>query len=301
MSHPSLPSHWQLRTRRLEVMHQGGRLQRPLVMGIVNVTPDSFSDGGRHAEVGAAVAHGLALVAAGADLLDVGGESTRPFSEPVPADEELRRVTEVVRQLVAETGVPVSIDTSKAVVAARAVELGAEIINDVTGLEGDPAMLAVARDTRVGVCAMHMQGTPRTMQLDPRYDDVVSEIHAYLARRRDALLSAGIAQERICLDPGIGFGKTHAHNLTLMSRAGAWLDLGVPILVGHSRKGFLGRIVEQALGRPATEAERDAATAGAACGLAAAGVQVVRVHAVGLVRSALELFAATAQLTRPAG
>ena len=301
MSHPSLPSHWQLRTRRLEVMHPGGRLQRPLVMGIVNVTPDSFSDGGRHAEVGAAVAHGLALVAAGADLLDVGGESTRPFSEPVPADEELRRVTEVVRRLVAETGVPVSIDTSKAVVAARAVELGAEIINDVTGLEGDPAMLAVARDTRVGVCAMHMQGTPRTMQLDPRYDDVVSEIHAYLARRRDALLSAGIAQERICLDPGIGFGKTHAHNLTLMSRAGALLDLGVPILVGHSRKGFLGRIVEQALGRPATEAERDAATAGAACGLAAAGVQVVRVHAVGLVCSALELFAATAQLTRPAG
>ena len=301
MSHQSLPSHWQLRTRRLEVMHPGGRLQRPLVMGIVNVTPDSFSDGGRHAEVEAAVAHGLALAAAGADLLDVGGESTRPFSEPVPADEELRRVTEVVRQLVAETGVPVSIDTSKAVVAARAVELGAEIINDVTGLEGDPAMLAVARDTRVGVCAMHMQGTPRTMQLDPRYDDVVGEIHAYLAHRRDTLLAAGIAQERICLDPGIGFGKTHAHNLTLMSRAGAWLDLGVPILVGHSRKGFLGRLVEQALGRPATEAERDAATAGAACGLAAAGVQVVRVHAVGLVCSALELFAATAQLTRPAG
>ena len=301
MSHPPLPSHWQLRTRRLEVMHPGGRLQRPLVMGIVNVTPDSFSDGGRHAEVEAAVAHGLALVAAGADLLDVGGESTRPFSEPVPADEELRRVTEVVRRLAAETGVPVSIDTSKAVVAARAVELGAEIINDVTGLEGDPAMLAVARDTRAVVCAMHMQGTPRTMQLDPRYDDVVSEIHAYLAHRRDTLLAAGIAQERICLDPGIGFGKTHAHNLTLMSRAGALLDLGVPILVGHSRKGFLGRLVEQALGRPATEAERDAATAGAACGLAAAGVQVVRVHAVGLVCSALELFAATAQLTRPAG
>lgn len=293
MTHGSLPTHWRLRTRSLELPHPGGSLRRPLVMGIVNVTPDSFSDGGRHAGVEAAVAHGLALAAAGADILDVGGESTRPGSEPVTEAEELRRVGEVVRRLSAECDVPVSIDTSKAVVAARSIELGAEIINDVTGLEGDPDMLRVAAESRAGMCAMHMQGTPRTMQLDPRYGDVVTEIHAYLAARRDVLVSAGIPLERICLDPGIGFGKTHAHNLELMRHAGRFLDLGTPILVGHSRKGFLAKVVEQSCGRPATEADRDAATAGAACGLAAQGVQIVRVHAVGLVRRALELFAAT--------
>jgi dihydropteroate synthase len=262
-------------------------------MGIVNVTPDSFSDGGRHAHVEAAVAHGKRLVAEGADILDVGGESTRPFSEPVGEVEELARVSEVVRRLATETSVPVSIDTSKAVVAARAIELGAEIINDVTGLEGDPAMLTVARDSGAGVCAMHMQGTPQTMQVDPHYDDVVAEILAYLRQRRDALVTAGIPLEKVCLDPGIGFGKSHVHNLTLMAHAGRFLDLGCPILVGHSRKGFLAKVIEQRLGRPATEADRDAATAGAACALAAAGIQVIRVHAVGLVVSALELFAST--------
>ncbi len=288
-----LPTSWRLRTRSLDLPHPGGPLRRPLVMGIVNVTPDSFSDGGRHAGVEAAVAHGLALAAAGADILDVGGESTRPFAEPVPADEEVRRVAEVVRRLAAAGGPPVSIDTSKAAVAERAVDLGAEIVNDVTGLEADPRMVEVVRAGGVGVCAMHMQGTPRTMQLDPHYDDVVVEIHAYLAARRDALLAAGVPLETICLDPGIGFGKTHEHNLDLMRHAGRFLDLGVPILVGHSRKGFLGKLVERSYGRPAREADRDAATAGAACGLAAQGVQIVRVHAVDLVRTALEAFAAT--------
>ncbi len=287
----SLPSHWQLRSRRLELPHPGGSLRRPLVMGIVNVTPDSFSDGGRHADVDAAVAHGLRLAAEGADILDVGGESTRPYAEPVAAAEELARVAEVVRRLAAESGLPISIDTSKASVAARAVELGAEIINDVTGLEGDPDMLAVARNSAAGLCVMHMQGTPRTMQDDPRYDDVVEEIHGYLARRRDALLAAGIPLERICLDPGIGFGKTHAHNLALMAAAGRFLDLGTPILVGHSRKGFIAKSLEQRLGRGVSLADRDAGTAGAACGLAASGIQIVRVHAVGLVRAALECFA----------
>ena len=258
-------------------------------MGIVNVTPDSFSDGGRHDSIEAAVAHGLQLVAEGADILDVGGESTRPYSTPVAVDEELRRVSEVVRQLAAEAGVPVSIDTSKAAVAAQAIDLGAEIINDVTGLEGDPDMQSVARETGAGVCAMHMRGTPQTMQIDPHYEDVVAEIHAYLAARRDALLAAGIPLEKICLDPGIGFGKTHAHNRELMAQAGRFLDLGAPILVGHSRKGFIGKAIERALGRPATEAERDAGTAGAACRLARAGVQVIRVHAVGVVRAALAL------------
>jgi len=291
---PLLLTHWQLRTRRLGLPHPAGPLRRPLVMGIVNVTPDSFSDGGRFSDVDAAVAHGLALVAEGADLLDVGGESTRPFSAPVAAAEELRRVAEVVRQLAAESGVPVSIDTSKAAVAARAVEFGAEIINDVTGLAGDPAMLAVARETATGVCVMHMRGTPQTMQRDPRYADVVSEIHDYLRQRRDAVVAAGIPLERICLDPGIGFGKTHAHNLQLVAHASRFLDLGCPLLVGHSRKGFIGTLLETALGRPATEADRDAGTAGIACRLAAAGVHVIRVHAAGMVRGAIELFAATA-------
>ena len=291
MSFAALPSHWQLRTRRLELPHPGSLLRRPLVMGIVNVTPDSFSDGGRHAGVEAAVVHGLKLVADGADILDIGGESTRPYSEPVATAEELRRVTDVVRQLAQRSDAPISIDTSKAAVAAQAVEFGAEIINDVTGLEGDPEMLSVARDSGVGVCAMHMRGTPQTMQVDPRYDDVVAEIHGYLAARRDALVAGGISSEKICLDPGIGFGKTHAHNRALMAHAGRFLDLGTPILVGHSRKGFIGKWLEQALGRPATLDELDAGTAGAACGLAAQGIQIVRVHAVGQVRAALELFA----------
>ena len=253
--HPRAPTHWQLRIRALALPQPGAR---PLVMGIVNVTPDSFSDGGRHGSVAAAVAHGLQLVADGADILDVGGESTRPYAEPVAADEELERVSEVVRRLAAEAGVPISIDTSKASVAARAVALGAEIINDVTGLEGDPDMLRVARESGAAVCAMHMQGTPQSMQIDPRYDDVVAEIHAYLAARRDALFAAGIPLEKICLDPGIGFGKTHAHNRELMAHAGRFLDLGPPILVGHSRKGFIGKSIEQALGRPATLDELDA-------------------------------------------
>jgi len=287
-----LPATWRLRTRTLALPGpENGR--RPLVMGIVNVTPDSFSDGGGTVDTDAAVAQGLTLVAEGADILDIGGESTRPFAAPVDAVEEWRRVGEVVRRLAAEAGVPISIDTSKAVVAARAIDAGAEIINDVTGLEGDPGMLRVARDSGAAVCAMHMQGTPQTMQLDPRYTDVVAEIHAYLAARRDALEATGIPRERICLDPGIGFGKTHAHNVELMRHAGRFLDLGVPILVGHSRKGFIGKAIAVALGREPTLADRDAGTAGAACGLAAAGIQIIRVHAVGMVRAALETFCAT--------
>jgi len=285
------PSSWQLRTRQLPLPNAG---QPPLLMGIVNVTPDSFSDGGRHADIEAAVAHGLQLAAAGADILDVGGESTRPFADPVAADDEWQRVGEVVRRLTEESGLPVSIDTAKAVVAERAIAAGAEIINDVTGLEGDPAMAELARATGAGVCAMHMQGTPQTMQLDPRYDDVVVEIHAYLRQRRDALRAAGTPPAAICLDPGIGFGKTHQHNLQLMQNAGRFLDLGCPILVGHSRKGFLGKLVEQVQGREPAIADRDLATAATACSLAAQGIQVIRVHDVATVRLALVAFSATA-------
>jgi dihydropteroate synthase len=274
-------THWQLRTRRLDFP------RRPLVMGIVNVTPDSFSDGGRFLDVHAAVDHALKLAADGADLLDIGGESTRPYSEPVSAEDELRRVLPVVEQLTRHVQVPISIDTSKSMVARAAIDAGAEIINDVTGLEGDPDMIAVALESNAGVCAMHMQGTPQTMQVNPTYVDVVSEVREYLKRRRDALIAAGIPQEQICLDPGIGFGKTHEHNIELMAHCREFHVLDCPLLVGHSRKGFLGKLIGD------KEADRTYATVGAALSLATQGVQIVRVHDVRPVREALAAFEAT--------
>lgn len=255
-------------------------------MGIVNVTPDSFSDGGAYLDVSRAVEHGLQLADEGADILDIGGESTRPYSDPVQADEELRRVVPVIEALAKQTNVPLSIDTSKAVVARAALDAGAEIINDVTGLEGDPAMLPLAVETAAGVCAMHMRGTPQTMQDDPQYQDVVRDIHQYLADRRDALLAAGVAQQRICLDPGIGFGKTHEHNLQLMRNCQEYHNLGCPLLVGHSRKGFLGKLLGDNV------ADRTASTVGAAVALAQQGVQIIRVHDVRSAREAVLAFAA---------
>src|SRR6185436_13784434 len=202
---------WQLRTRTLSLGNQ------PLLMGVLNVTPDSFSDGGEFFGHSTAIEQGLKLLDEGAAILDIGGESTRPYSTPVTPQEELSRVLPVVEALHrAHPGAILSIDTSKAAVARAAIAAGAEIINDVTGLTGDPAMIAVAKETQAGVCAMHMQGTPQTMQDNPTYTDIVAEIHDYLRQRRDALLTAGIERERICLDPGIGFGKTHEHNATLM-------------------------------------------------------------------------------------
>lgn len=256
-------------------------------MAIVNVTPDSFSDGGRFLDPEAAVAHALKLVSEGADILDIGGESTRPYSQPVTAGEELRRVLPVVERLAGQVPTPISIDTSKAVVAREAVAAGAEIINDVTGLEGDPHMVQVALDTSAGVCVMHMQGTPQTMQDNPSYGNVVAEVRDYLRERRDALLAAGIIREKICLDPGIGFGKTHEHNLELMASCHKLHELGCPLLVGHSRKGFLGKLIGD------KEADRTNATIGAALALARQGVQIVRVHDVRPVREALMAFEAT--------
>ena len=273
-------SSWQLRARRLEF----GR--RPLVMGILNVTPDSFSDGGRFFATQLAVDQALRMEDEGADLLDVGGESTRPYSQEVDADEELRRVEPVLEAIAGRLTIPVSIDTSKASVAAAAVQLGAEIINDVTGLERDPAMVELARTSGAGVCAMHMRGTPQTMQDNPVYGDVVSEILQYLKSRDEMLVRAGIEPSRICLDPGIGFGKTHEHNLTLVRAAAAFHGLGRPLLVGHSRKGFIGKLLgDKAL-------DRDAGTTGVSLALAAAGVQVLRVHNVAMTRQALEAFVA---------
>ncbi len=276
--YPQRAIQWRLRTRTLEF----GR--RPMLMGIVNVTPDSFSDGGVFANPQAAVEHALKLVAEGADILDIGGESTRPYADRVATEEELQRVIPVVKALVQQTEVPISIDTSKAAVANAAITAGAEIINDITGLSGDHEMLEVAISTGAGVCVMHMQGTPQTMQDDPQYNDVVEDIFCYLEVRRDTLLTAGIDAERICLDPGIGFGKTHQHNFTLMAHCDRFHALSCPLLVGHSRKGFLGKL----LGNKQTD--RTAATVGGALALAAQGIQVIRVHDVRPVREALLAF-----------
>lgn len=279
----SLPraTRWRLRTCTLSCA------ERPLWMGIVNVTPDSFSDGGRFLDPERAIAHAIQLWEQGADILDIGGESTRPYAAPVPAEEELRRVLPVLEGLRRQLPQAVlSIDTSKAAVAAAALALGAEIVNDVTALTGDPAMLPLVGESGAAVCVMHMQGTPQTMQDHPTYQDVVAEVYDYLRQRRDALVAAGVALERICLDPGIGFGKTHAHNLALMAHCRTLLDLGCPVLVGHSRKGFLAKLI----GDP--QADRTAATIGGALALGLQGVQVIRVHDVAPVRQAWTVFAA---------
>jgi dihydropteroate synthase len=262
-------------------------------MGIINVTPDSFSDGGRFfaQQQQQAIEHGLALAAVGADLLDVGGESTRPYAQPVPADEEARRVLGVVRALAERAGVPVSIDTSKAAIAREALAAGAEIINDVTALAGDPDMLGLAAASGAGVCLMHMRGTPQTMQDNPRYDDLIGEITAFLAARRDACTRAGIAPERIALDPGVGFGKTHNHNVQIMANCYRLHALGCPLLVGHSRKSFLAKIT----GDP--HADAAAGTIGACIALALQGVQIVRVHDVRAVGQALAVLEAVGGLS----
>jgi dihydropteroate synthase len=264
--------------------------RQPVVMGIVNATPDSFSDGGRFFDPQAAIDHGLRLVDDGADILDVGGESTRPYAQPVEADEERRRVIGVVQALAERTDVPISADTSKAIVAAEALAAGAEIINDVTAFTGDPAMLPLAVETGCGVCAMHMLGTPQTMQNDPRYDDVVAEVCAYLAGRRDALIAAGIDASRIALDPGIGFGKAHEHNITLIGHCGKLHELGCPLLVGHSRKGFIGKLIGE------KDADLTAGTLGVSLALARVGVQVLRVHDVSATRQALATYEAVGGL-----
>lgn len=259
-------------------------------MGIINVTPDSFSDGGAFLDPAAAIEQGLRLVAQGADILDVGGESTRPYSRPVDTAEELHRVIPVVAELTRRTSVPLSIDTKKAAVAREAIAAGAEIVNDVTALVGDPAMLPLAAESGVGVCAMHMQGQPETMQVAPTYEDVLREVLAYLKSRRDAMVAAGIEPERIALDPGIGFGKLPEHNLALLSNAWRFHALGCPILVGHSRKRF----IRQVLGDP--EADPTAGTVGVALALARQGIQVIRVHDVAAVRQSLLLFQAAGGL-----
>ena len=243
-------------------------------MGVVNVTPDSFSDGGRYLDPDAAATAARRLVAEGAALVDVGGESTRPGSEPVSLDEELRRVVPVLERLGGE--VPLSIDTAKAEVARRALELGAELVNDVTALRGDPELAGVVADAGAYLCLMHMRGEPRTMQADPRYDDVAAEVASFLEERLAAAVAAGVPEERICVDPGIGFGKTVAQNLELVRRLDVLLALGRPVLIGLSRKSTLGRV----LGDPEATTGSAAASVGAAVAAFERGASIFRVHDV---------------------
>jgi len=256
----------------------------PKVMGIVNVTPDSFSDGGRWTSADAAVEHALRLVEEGADILDVGGESTRPGADVVPAAEEIRRVVPVIERLAAATRVPISVDTMKAEVAREAVRAGACILNDVSGLR-DRAMAEVAADSGAAVVVMHMRGTPQTMQDDPRYDDVVEEVHAYLARQVDwCVREMGIPRDRIAVDPGIGFGKTYEHHLALLRNLDRFGTLDCTVLLGVSRKGMLktmtGRGMDQRL------------AGSVVCSLAGCtrGAGVVRVHDVGPMVDAIKIW-----------
>ena len=259
----------------------------PLLMGILNLTPDSFSDGGRFFTIQSAVDQAKRLEDEGADILDIGGESTRPYSQAVDIADELRRVAPVLEKIQDKVKIPISIDTTKARVAQAAIDLGAEIINDVSGLEADPAMVEIARARQAGVCAMHMQGTPQTMQDNPSYNNVVAEIVDYLRKRDEWLLEQGIAPERICLDPGIGFGKSHAHNLELVQKAREFHAIGRPILIGHSRKGFIAKVLGN------KDIDRCFGTLGVSLALALQRVQVLRVHDVSANKQALQLFLAS--------
>lgn len=270
-----MPRLWRVRSKVIS-------FDRPVLMGVVNTTPDSFSDGGRFDTVERAVAHGLALVDAGADIVDVGGESTRPGADPVSASEEIARVVPVIDRLAAD-GVLVSVDTTKPEVAEAALTAGASIVNDVSGL-GSAEMRVLVADSGAGAIVMHMQGTPRTMQDDPRYDDVVVEIRAFLTERLQLGVSAGISPEAVALDPGIGFGKTVEHNLAIIDRLHEFRSLGCPVVLGASRKRFLGALT----GRDAPS-DRDLASAVAAAIGVVRGADILRVHNVAATREAAQV------------
>lgn len=267
---------WQVGSRQL----QRGRL--PLLMGILNVTPDSFSDGGQHSAVNSAVTHALQLIHDGADIIDVGGESTRPGAASVSLQEELDRTIPVIEAIFAETAIPVSIDTTKSEVAKQALQAGACIVNDISGMTFDDDMLSVCAAADAAVCLMHIQGTPQTMQQNPEYADVVVEVTQFLKQRIEACIQTGIDINRICLDPGIGFGKTAEHNLQLMHAISELREtVQRPVLIGHSRKRFLSKL----LGRPVEE--RLAGTVGVSLALFENGADVLRVHDVQATRDAI--------------
>ena len=255
---------------RFQLTYRGA----PLIMGVLNVTPDSFSDGGLHLDPAQAIRHAQQLITEGADLIDVGGESTRPGAQPVSVDEELHRVMPVIEALAKRSPVPLSIDTSKAEVARQAIAAGASMVNDVTALRGDPQMAAVVARSRASVVLMHMRGRPQTMQQAPRYHDVVREVSAFLADAIHRAQDAGIASARILIDPGLGFGKTVTHHVLLMHHVEELVKLGYPVVIGPSRKSFLGRILE------APVHERLAGTLACVAFAMQHGVQIVRVHDV---------------------
>lgn len=260
-------------------------LDRPYVMGIVNVTPDSFSDGGQFSNTELAVEHALKLMEEGADILDIGGESTRPNAEPVPLQEELNRVIPVIRALQGRVNVPISIDTYKPDVMRAAIAAGADLVNDIKALQENGALEAVKNST-VGICLMHMQGTPQTMQVNPHYEDVVAEVNTFLNHRLQILLAAGIEKNRILLDPGFGFGKTREHNIRLVKELDQLLNLGQPLLVGLSRKSVLGKLTG------GDESQRLHASVAAAVVSAMKGAHIVRVHDVRATVEAMKIVAA---------
>ncbi len=287
-------------THAFEMAWDGHRLvlgRRTLVMGIVNITPDSFSDGGRFFGSRAAVDHGLALAAAGADIIDVGGESTRPFSDPVSAEEEVRRVVPVIEQLAAKLSIPISIDTTKSEVARQALAAGAAIINDVSALRVDPAMGTLAASQGVPVVLMHMLGTPKTMQVKPEYRDVVAEVRAFLAEAIARAEAQGIDRTRIVVDPGIGFGKTFAHNLLLLQKLADFKELNVPLLVGASRKAFIRNLLKPADAKdiPADLPAVETGSLAAASAAVLNGAHILRVHDVAGTRAALTVIDAIHQ------
>ena len=287
MSASPISFEWQLPDRTLAL----GR--HPLVMGILNVTPDSFSDGGRFSGVEDAVAHGLELIEQGADILDIGGESTRPGAIPVPEDEELRRVLPVIEKLAKQTAVPLSVDTYKAGVARASLAAGAKIINDITALGGDNAMPDVVRTARAGAIVLHMQGTPATMQIAPTYEHVVKDVFLFFEARLQALTDLGIGREQLAFDPGIGFGKKHEHNLALIARLEEFQRLGRPICLGVSRKGLLGK----ALDRPVHE-RLAGSLAVLSYTMSLGAVQIIRVHDVKETRDVVAMFEAIWGMTK---
>ncbi len=261
--------------------------ERPMIMGILNSTPDSFSDGGKYQAVDLAVEHGLRLAAEGADILDIGGESTRPGAQPVSLEEELRRVIPVIERLKGLTQIPISIDTSKSEVARQALKSGALIVNDISGLRFDPQMIEVCCESSCGVICMHIQGTPQTMQTAPQYHNVVDDLCEDFKARLQFLERAGLPRERIVIDPGIGFGKTADHNLEILTNISRFRELGRPVLIGHSRKRFLQKVLGQTLD------ERLFGTVGVSISLAQQNIDILRVHDVAANRDAITAWRAT--------
>lgn len=272
----------------LRARHFEFRFPRPaLIMGVVNVTPDSFSDGGQFLNARQAIAQALRLVEEGADILDIGGESTRPNATPVPEDEELRRVLPVIRELTPAIGIPISIDTMKPAVACAALEAGASVINDVAAHRTDASMAELARESGAAYVVMHMRGTPATMQRDPRYDDVLDEVGKFFAERLHRLAEAGVNADQIILDPGIGFGKGLEHNLELLAGLGRFRTYARPLLIGASRKAFIGQVTGAG-----EAAERLPGSLACACAAVTAGAQIIRSHDVAATRQALRMMEA---------